>query len=204
MTKLNVVMAIAIAIVLGSALAVMTGPASAQIALVRIQSLEGSGVPINVQFNPTELTIDKQVPWQKKKKSSGDEPTLEFTASEPKTMDVELLFDLFETGGNVHEVAVKPLEQLTRIDPALKRPPLVLFTWGSLPPFAGVVESLSVKYTLFLPDGTPVRAVCGLRLKHAEAVVARGGVDGAVIRCQTQGDCPAGTACVSGICAPLP
>jgi len=60
----------------GAALALAPHPASAQIATVKIQSLEGSGMPINAQFNPTELSIDKQVPWQKKKKSSGDEPTL--------------------------------------------------------------------------------------------------------------------------------
>ena len=185
----------------GAALALAPHPASAQIATVKIQSLEGSGMPINAQFNPTELSIDKQVPWQKKKKSSGDEPTLEFTASEPKTLEVELVFDLFETGGNVHDV-VAPLEQLTEIDPSLKRPPLVLFTWGALPPFAGVIENLSVRYTLFLPDGTPVRAVCRLRLKHAEEVVVRGGTNGAVTHCQSQGDCPAGDTCVSGICAP--
>jgi len=48
-----------------------------------------------------------------------------------------------------------------------ERPKLMFFYWGGLPTFKGVIESLSVKYTLFLPDGTPTRATVSLRIKEA-------------------------------------
>lgn len=38
-------------------------------------------------------------------------------------------------------------------------PPRVTVPWETgAPPFRGVVESLGTKYTLFMPDGAPVRA----------------------------------------------
>lgn len=51
------------------------------------------------------------------------------------------------------------------------RPPLVTFTWGGLQVFEGVIESLNVKYTMFLPDGTPTRATVTLRMKEAGALL---------------------------------
>jgi hypothetical protein len=30
-----------------------------------------------------------------------------------------------------------------------------------------VIESLEIKYTMFLPNGTPVRATCSVKLKEA-------------------------------------
>ena len=45
------------------------------------------------------------------------------------------------------------------------RPPTILFIWGRFI-FKGVVESLSQKYTMFLSDGTPVRAECALKIRN--------------------------------------
>ena len=54
-----------------------------------------------------------------------------------------------------------------------KRPPLVLLEWGEFPRFKGVIESLSTEYTMFLPDGTPVRAICTITMKEADTVKAK-------------------------------
>jgi hypothetical protein len=48
-----------------------------------------------------------------------------------------------------------------------KRPPKVGVKWGKLPEFQGVIESVSTKYTMFLPDGTPVRATCHVTVREA-------------------------------------
>src|SRR5690606_14556302 len=49
-----------------------------------------------------------------------------------------------------------------------KRPPTCLVTWGKgFPKFVGVIEQLSVKYTMFFADGTPCRATASVRLKQA-------------------------------------
>lgn len=136
---------------------------------------EDTGEQMTVHFNPKELSIDKSVPWQKHKTSESDAPTLEFTASEPKTLGVELLFDTYEKGSSVHD-EVKKLDKLCKIinKDDKKRPPMVTWTWGtSMPTFKGVVESLGVKYTMFLADGTPCRATVTLKMKEASKVMAK-------------------------------
>jgi hypothetical protein len=133
-----------------------------------LASIEGVPTSVPFQFNPTELTIDKPVPWQKHPGGVGNTPTLEFLGPEPRTLACELLFDLLEAGGDVYAAYISKLETLTLVDGNLKRPPLCSFTWGSmLPVFKGVVEQLTTKYTMFLPDGTPVRATVSLRMRQA-------------------------------------
>ena len=48
------------------------------------------------------------------------------------------------------------------------RPPMVTFIWGSTVTFKAVADNLSVQYTLFRADGTPVRAQAQLSLIQAE------------------------------------
>jgi hypothetical protein len=169
---------------------------------VTIRSLESPEV-FEAQFNPKEISIDKSVPWKKHKSSEGDAPTLEFTAAEPRTLGAELLFDTFEAGTNVQNL-IAPLEKLATVDPTRKRPPLIQFSWGSkFPAFAGVIESISVKYTLFLPDGTPVRATVAVTVKEAASVRVKKGTAASVIPCQTPSECPSGQSCFNGVCAPI-
>jgi len=186
---------------LAAALVAVASAAAAQNTVI-IRSLE-SRVVVHAQFNPTEITITKSVPWQKHKNSEGDAPTLEFTAAEPKTLQAELSFDTANTGADVHDAFIAPLEALALIDPAKRRPPLVQFEWGSFPPFRGVVESVGVRYTLFLPDGTPTRATASITLRQADHVLTRKrGDPGTVISCQVPEDCPSGQSCFNGACAP--
>ena len=53
------------------------------------------------------------------------------------------------------------------------RPPLCRFVWGSMGEFKGVVESVGVKYTLFMPDGSPVRATVQLKMKQADKALSK-------------------------------
>jgi len=174
---------------------------SGALEMVKVIPLETNAPPFLAQFNPTEVTIDKAVPWKKHKSSEGDSPTLEFTAAEPKTLTVELLFDTFEAGQDVHQTHVQLLEKLAMIDLTLKRPPLLHFVWGTFPSFTGVIESLSVKYTLFLADGTPVRATCTLRLKQADRVRGKKSPEFAPTICTRDEECPAAQTCQGGVCA---
>ncbi|MCC6848012.1 MAG: hypothetical protein IT294_05875 [Deltaproteobacteria bacterium] len=168
---------------------------------VKILSLESSDPPYAVQFNPKEITIDKSVPWQKHRKSHGDSPTLEFTTGEPKTMTMELMFDNYENSQNVHTTHIQGLEKLAAIDPTLNRPPMVHVVWGGFPSFTGVIENLSVRYTLFLEDGTPVRAICTLRMKQAATVRAKKSPEFTATTCSRDEECASQRTCQGGVCA---
>ena len=152
--------------------------------------------------NPKEVTVDKAVSWTKSKNSKDDSPELEFTDSEPKTLACELLFDMFEERGNVYNTFVQPIEFQTKVDPALGRPPLMEFTFGNFPKFRGVIEDMNVKYTLFLPDGTPTRATLNLKMKEASKLTAKQSSDNPNT-CISDQDCPGGR-CADSQCVPNP
>ena len=67
----------------------------------------------------------------------------------------------------------------------------VMFTWGGVPAFEGVIDSVSVKYTMFLESGTPVRATANLRMTEpSRASVKKGaGKDGDKSDTKKESDC---------------
>ena len=143
-----------------------------------IKSLDTSD-KVEAMFNPKEVGVDKTIPWNKHKSSVADIPVLEFTDPDGKEMNLELLFDTFEQKESVWEKYIKTLEKLTQVVKDKKRPPMVLFTWGTaFPGFMGVIASLGVKYTMFLPNGAPCRANVTLKLKEAKSLKVKENKDG--------------------------
>ena len=138
-----------------------------------------TGVKVSAQYNPKELQIDKSVPWQKNpqaNKSPDKGIQLEFTGAEGRSMSVELLFDGYETGVPV----IPQVEALNSMaspmepgstDENKRRPPLCVVVWGAtISKFICVIESLSTKYTMFSPEGVPLRATCTVKLKEANVL----------------------------------
>lgn len=132
---------------------------------------------IEVCFNPKEYSLEKSVEWDGEKAFS-DAPQPEFKAPKPMTLSVTLQFDTYEERVSVRDKWVRKIEKLTMMTGKVKkesqpskqekqkfRPPVILFVWGRFS-FKGVVESLSQKYTMFLSDGTPVRAECSLKIRN--------------------------------------
>ena len=139
-----------------------------------ISSLEGTAITVTAMYNPKEVQVDKSVPWTKQAHSKGDQPSLEFSSADGRLMSFELMFDGFEAGTNVHTAFIQNLVKLALVQDAngaedKKRPPKVVVKWpgGKLPDFQGVIESVSTSYTMFLPDGTPVRATCRVAIREA-------------------------------------
>lgn len=138
-----------------------------------VVALDRSGKDITAQYNPRELALDHAVTWTPDPTSKGDHPEMTFTGGAPRTLALELFFDTFETGADVHESHVRHLQELLLVmsqtrGEAMKRPPRVTIVWGEdLPRFVGVVASVNVKYTMFLATGRPVRATCAVKFIEA-------------------------------------
>jgi hypothetical protein len=154
-----------------------------------IKSLESNTPAVEASFNPKELSVDKTVPWDTDPASTESAPAVQFAG--PGATALQVLLTLEDTSDVRSQV--ESLMQLARVDDALKRPPRVTFTWGAAHQFEGVIESLSQKYTLFLTDGTPVRATVRLRIREAKSASTRRS-------CQTTEDCPEGYVCVGSAC----
>jgi len=137
-----------------------------------------SNFEVEAQYNPKEIGLEKAVTWGQAKNPKGNTPTLEFTSGTNRTLSLELTFDTYEDGKSVADSVDKLISMANVIDKNAtqddkKRPPRVSVCWGgegAFPNFKGVVESVSTKYTMFLPDGTPVRATCNIKVKEAEDV----------------------------------
>src|SRR5262245_34423432 len=133
---------------------------------------------VYAQYNPKELQIDKSIPWKanpQANKSPEKGILLEFNGAEGRTMTVEMLFDGYEENKSV----AQPLAYLNTLSSPLapghtdenkRRPHLCVVNWGSNPAFRCVIESLSVKYTMFARDGTPLRGTATVKLKEADIV----------------------------------
>lgn len=125
---------------------------------------EDSREEFSVLFNPTEYSIDGASKWTEQEKR-GQKPELQYTGGDRKKLTMELFFDTYEAQSDVREHTVR-IGNLLVFNKEKHRPPKVTISWGQAAPggafaefpFTGVLESLKQQFTLFLPDGTPVRA----------------------------------------------
>jgi hypothetical protein len=120
-----------------------------------------TGETINVRFNPKEYTFTKNAPWKEQNIHGLNVPGLEWTSGGPLILAVELFFDVYEMKGDDRDVRkfTNKIEDLTLVDGSVHHPPDCLFIWGKKLAFRCVLTHLKQRFTLFLEDGTPVRAV---------------------------------------------
>lgn len=135
-----------------------------------LEQIEGESLKLDFLFNPEKYTINKKNKWKVGKAAGKDTAPLEFGGGQPKTLAIKLFFDTYEAGGSVTEYTDK-LDRMMQISSSLRdgksdkgRPPYCRLCWGKIFSFPCVIQSLKVEYTLFLPDGTPVRAMADLKL----------------------------------------
>ncbi len=130
---------------------------------------------LNLQFNPSTLELRKTTEWRRTpSRMAGQSALPEFVGSGPRTLSLEVFLDATATHDNSVELAVEKLMKACVPTPASlgrKKPasPWVRFEWGTArtTSFDGVLSSLSVTYTLFDVDGTPLRATCALSVEEA-------------------------------------
>lgn len=123
---------------------------------------------IEVQFNPEEYIVNKDVNFAQTAVPGLSAPIIQFVNGNMQTLEMELLVDTYEehrNGSRVLNQAGEDVRTVTRtitglmdIDPASHAPPVLIFTWGQDFSFTCVLARASQRFILFRPDGTPVRA----------------------------------------------
>jgi nucleoid-associated protein YgaU len=117
------------------------------------------GTSINALFNPKEYTLAKTTKWTTYNNSGQDMPYLHFNMGQRRTLTMSLFFDTYNSDKRSVAQEVKKIESLMLIKNTLHRPPILLVSWGANAlKFKSVLESLKQRYTMFLENGTPVRA----------------------------------------------
>lgn len=124
--------------------------------------VKGGGKRVTCMFNPYEYSISQSNNYEFKFQNGADVPKMEFSGAGSRDLSLSLVFDTYEEKKDV-SLTTRKLWDLMRPslegegDEAKKRPPPVAFIYGNLEFFA-VIKSCTQKFTLFLQDGTPVRA----------------------------------------------
>lgn len=145
------------------------------------------GAAVDAQLNPTEITFDKSAEIAEIAIPGLDAPILQFVRGATETLSLELFFDTTDAG--TAGAGVRPVTeetdrfyQLVKIDGETHAPPVLQVTWGAShhagskmtgpwssqnrESFQCVVESVQQRFTLFSPEGVPLRATLSVKLKE--------------------------------------
>jgi len=117
---------------------------------------EKTGKKFTVMFNPEEYSLNKDNNFASQAIPGLTSPLLQFVHGNLRTLDMELLFDTFETQEDVRDKTLQITDLLT-IDSDLHTPPVLNVTWGSLD-FRCVLAKAQQKFIKFFGDGRPARA----------------------------------------------
>jgi hypothetical protein len=140
-------------------------------------------------FNPKELSIEKSNQFAEVNIPGLSSPLIQFVHGNGRTLTLDLFFDTYEKGtyekrtdvreftdritgwdaGIMHSKLPDKPKGLMDIDSELHAPPVCQFIWGKFL-FPCIIERITKKFTMFLPEGIPVRATLSVTLKEYREV----------------------------------
>ena len=126
----------------------------------------------HVLFNPSEYTLDSRNQFSDVPVRGLNSPLLQYSRGSLRCLALSIVLDTYASGpeeerqADVRAMYIRKLERLQEIDGELHRPPMCKIVWGTLD-FTGFLVSMHKRFTLFLNDGTPVRAHVSLRFEEA-------------------------------------
>jgi len=147
---------------------------------------EQSSNQIEFMFNPSEISFTRSMSIEQSKgarnSNGGSKPS--FKHPQPYSLKISnIILDTYETGEDVLKY-ISPFQRGVEFSRILKkqknssgdaqgasnimRPPVYVFTWGKRKYMHCFIKNLDFKLSLFLPDGTPVRASVNLSLEQVE------------------------------------
>lgn len=131
-------------------------------------------------FNPAEFTVERTNQFTEMNIPGLPSSIFQFVKGGARTITMDLFFDTYEekldvrlltdriTGwdsGSMFSKLPDIAKGLMDIDSDLHAPPVCLFIWGTYI-FPCVIERVSKRFTMFLPEGFPVRATLNITLKE--------------------------------------
>jgi hypothetical protein len=135
---------------------------------------------IKCMFNPHEYKLTKSNSWTPSRIKGRNQPHVDFAGGGAGELTLNLIYDTYEAHDWFKNAAredvrnyTKDLWELMLIDKSKintitgkSEPPTCRFEWGKLWSFVGVITRIDQTFTLFLPDGTPVRAKVDVTFKQ--------------------------------------
>jgi len=131
-------------------------------------------------FNPSEFTVERTNQFAEVNIPGLPSSTFQFMKGGARTVTMDLFFDTYEDGtdvriftdritgwdsGSMFSKLPGIAKGLMDIDSDLHAPPICLFIWGAFI-FPCIIERVTKRFTMFLPEGIPVRATLAITLKE--------------------------------------
>ncbi|HED2503817.1 TPA: hypothetical protein R4Y87_004728 [Serratia marcescens] len=132
---------------------------------------------MSAMYNPETIQLDYQTRFDTEDTINTASQSNRYVISEPVGLNLTLLFDSQMPGNTTPiETQLAMLKTLCAVDAATGSPYFLRITWGKMRWenkgwFAGRARDLSVTYTLFDRDATPLRATVRLSLVADESFV---------------------------------
>jgi len=118
----------------------------------------------DVLFNPTQYSIVKANTIAEAAIPGLGSPILQFVHGNVRTLNMDLFFDTYEERTDVSTETEK-VYNLLAIEASTHAPPICDIRWGNFH-FTGVLDQVNGQFTLFLSNGTPVRAKLSVVFKE--------------------------------------
>lgn len=117
-----------------------------------------------VMYNPEELKLEQGNTFAEVGVPGLGTPPVQYVRGKSRTLSMELFFDSYAAGTDVRSATALIVGLLDK-DPQQLAPPVLLFSMGRLQ-FQCVLVDAGQRFTMFAPDGTPVRSTLSVRFQE--------------------------------------
>ncbi|GHO83198.1 CIS tube protein [Dictyobacter formicarum] len=119
---------------------------------------------ITVMYNPEEFKLDQGNTFAEIGIPGLNAPPIQYVRGRSRTLTMDLFFDTYESQQDVRLYTGQIVNLLNTL-PQTKAPPVLLFSMGRFN-FECVLVDAGQRFTMFLRDGTPVRATLSVRFQE--------------------------------------
>ena len=145
-----------------------------QLQKAMLKAVNNEAKDIEFMFNPNEISFSRSMSLEQSKgaQTQEGENKVSFKHPNPYSLTINnIIFDTYETGESVLPYVSKFADAVKftpKGEAKERRPPIYLFTWGDNNYLRCFVKKFDFKLSLFLPNGTPVRASINLSLEQVD------------------------------------
>ncbi|WP_162996670.1 hypothetical protein [Mucilaginibacter celer] len=128
------------------------------------------GDPYSVMINPDSIKRQKTIQYNEQQAQDTSSPSQKYKSTPADTMSFEIVIDctgIVDATRTNMDTEIQALEKIIYVyNGKIHRPNFVKVQWGSNLTFKGVLTSFDISYTLFRPDGSPLRAKLSLSFSN--------------------------------------
>lgn len=137
---------------------------------------EDKDTELTFMFNPTEYRLSQRVNVHHPENTAKPAAGAQYVGTGPLRISMQLFFDDFASAQGDVTPKINKLLKWQKPAKEGEPPPLVKFQWSNKyldeEDFKGVIEDLTVTYTVFRRDGTPIQAKVDVTLVGATELKA--------------------------------